>query len=324
MNMLPIFDGHNDTLLRLYLAGSKSEHTFFIQSDKGHIDLPRARKGGFGGGFFAVFVPPDQLVPRVTRYDRAKACIGYEIPIYPAIDTKYAQRVTNVVTASLFQLEAESKGQVKVVRAADELITCLNEGILAAILHFEGAEAIDPELDNLKIFYQEGLRSLGIVWSRPNAFAYGVPFRFPHSPDTGPGLTQAGQKLVRNCNRLGIMLDLSHLNERGFWDVARLSSKPLVATHSNAHSICPSTRNLTDRQLDAISETEGIVGLSFAVGELREDGRIDPDTPLDIVMRHMDYLVKHIGIDCVGIGSDFDGTTHGMRNEIVRRISGGK
>src|SRR5204862_5975253 len=110
-------------------------------------------------------------------------------------------------------------------------------GTIAAILHFEGAEPIDSQLNALEVFYRAGLRSLGLVWSRPNAFGEGVPFRFPSSPDTGPGLTAAGRELVRECNRLGILVDLSHLNERGFWDVADVTTAPLVATHSNAHAL---------------------------------------------------------------------------------------
>jgi membrane dipeptidase len=209
----------------------------------------------------------------------------------------------------LFRLEDRSEGRVKVVRSVGELSDCLQNGVVAAILHFEGAEPIDPNLDALEVFYRAGLRSLGIVWSRPNAFAEGVPFKFPHSPDTGPGLTEAGRRLVRECNRLGIMIDLSHLNERGFWDVARLSTAPLVATHSNAHALCPSTRNLTDRQLDAIKESGGMVGVNFGVGFLREDGGRDPRTLLEVLVRHIDYLVERMGIEHVGFGSDFDGAT---------------
>jgi membrane dipeptidase len=238
-----------------------------------------------------------------------KTSTGYEVPLAAAIDLAYAQRTTMAMMASLYGLEGDSDGQFKVVRTVDELTTCLHEEVLAAILHFEGAEAIDPGLDALEVFYQAGLRSLGIVWSRPNVFAYGVPFGFPRSPDTGPGLTGAGRELVRACNRLGIMLDLSHLNEQGFWDVVELSDAPLVATHSNAHTLCPTTRNLTDKQLDAIKDSEGIVGLNFAVTDLRNDGWNDADTPLDVMVRHIDYLVEHLGIDCVGLGTDFDGAT---------------
>ena len=238
-----------------------------------------------------------------------KTSTGYEVPLASGIDQAYAQRVTMSMMTSLFKIERESDGQVKVVRTIDDLTMCLHEGIFAAILHFEGAEAIDPELDALEIFYQAGLRSLGIVWSRPNTFAHGVPFEFPHSPDTGPGLTAAGRELVRASNGLGIVIDLSHLNEQGFWDVANLSDAPLVATHSNAHTLCPTTRNLTDKQLGAIKESQGIVGLNFAVTDLRNDGWNDADTPLEIMIRQIDYLVEHLSIDCVGLGSDFDGAT---------------
>jgi membrane dipeptidase len=308
-NTLPILIGHNDTLLSLYLPERGEGRSFFTRSDKGHIDLPRAQEGGMGGGFFAIFVPPDQLIQPLRRDEVIKTSTGYEVPLASAIDLTYAQRTTMAMMASLFRIEDESNGQMKVVRTVDELRTCLSENVLAAILHFEGAEAIDPGLEALEVFYQAGLRSLGIVWSRPNAFAHGVPFGFPRSPDTGPGLTGAGKELVRACNRLGIMLDLSHLNEQGFWDVAGLSDAPLVATHSNAHTLCPTTRNLTDKQLDAIKESEGIVGLNFAVTDLRNDGWNEADTPLDMMVRHIDYLVEHLGIDCVGFGTDFDGAT---------------
>jgi membrane dipeptidase len=308
-NTLPIFVGHNDTLLDLYLPERSGGRTFFTRSDEGHIDLPRAREGGLAGGFFAIFVPPDPSQPQLTESDLLITERGYEMPMSPALDLAYAQRVTVAIMASLFRLEAESEEQLKVVLSVGELVTCLREGILAAILHFEGAETIDPGLDALEVFYQAGLRSLGIAWSRPNAYAHGVPFKFPHSPDTGPGLTLAGRELVRSCNRLGIMLDLSHLNEQGFWDVAELSEAPLVATHSNAHALCPTTRNLTNKQLEAIKESGGMVGLNFAVTDLREDGRNNPDTSLDVMVCHLDYLVGHLGIDCVGFGSDFDGAT---------------
>jgi membrane dipeptidase len=307
-NKLPILIGHNDTLLHLYIPERGHGRSFFVRSDSGHIDLPRAREAGLAGGFFAIFVPANPSSRRSMAADRMQTDGGYEIRAQPTVEMSYAQQMTIAMMASLFRLEAESAGQVKVVRTIAELETCLSDDVLAAILHFEGAEAIDPDLDALEVFYQAGLRSLGIVWSRSNAFAHGVPFKFPHSPDTGPGLTGAGRELVRACNRLGIMLDLSHLNEQGFWDVSGLSDAPLVATHSNVHAICPSTRNLTDKQLDAIRESEGIVGLNFGVHDLREDGHNDADTPLDIMVRHLDYMVKRLGIDCVALGTDYDGT----------------
>lgn len=172
-----------------------------------------------------------------------------------------------------------------------------------------GAEAIDADLNALEVFYQAGLRSLGITWSRTNVFAEGVRFQFPQVPDTGPGLTDAGKALVKACNQMGILVDLSHLNEKGFWDVAKVSDAPLVATHSNAWTLSKWSRNLTDKQLDAIRERDGLVGMNFAISFFREDGRDDRSTPLEVMVRHIDYLVERLGIDRVGLGSDFDGAT---------------
>ena len=306
-HQLPIIVGHQDTLLSLYIPERGKGRSFFERSDEGHIDLPRAREGGLAGGFFAIFVP-GSTTDSVNRMTVVRTDKGYEVPYAPSVEIDYARRVTLAMMAELFRLEAESAGQLRVVRNTDELLYCIDNDIHAAIMHFEGAEAIDANLDALEVFYQAGLRSLGLVWSRANIFAQGVPFKFPHSPDTGPGLTEAGRELVRACNRLGIMLDLSHLNEQGFWDVARLSDAPLVATHSNAHAICPSTRNLTDKQLDAIRESGGVVGLNFGVGDLREDSHNDPDTPLETMVQHIDYLADRLGIDGVALGTDFDGT----------------
>jgi len=149
------------------------------------------------------------------------------------------------------------------------------------------------------------------VWSRPNTFASGVPFDFPRSPDTGPGLTPAGKRLTEACGQLGILMDLSHLNEKGFWDIARLSAAPLVATHSNAHALSPSTRNLTDAQLDEVARTDGVVGLNFHVGFLRSDGDFQAaaTTSLSEIVRHARYIADQIGTRHLALGSDFDGAT---------------
>jgi membrane dipeptidase len=209
----------------------------------------------------------------------------------------------------LLRIERESQGRVRVCRTVTDIERSLDDGVLAPVLHMEGAEAIDSDFELLDVLYEAGLRSLGPVWSRPNAFGHGVPFRCPSSPDTGPGLTDRGKELVGACNRLRILIDLSHLNERGFWDVAAISKAPLVATHSNAHALSPHSRNLTDEQLAAIRDTGGIVGVNFATSFLRSDGRQDADTPAELVIEHLEHMLKHVGEDGVGFGSDFDGAT---------------
>ncbi len=301
---IPIFDGHNDTLLALHLPIYSEGHArgFFVQSEYGHIDLPRARAGGMGGGFFAIFTPSPNSQPQPLA--------GASAAPLAEVDQLTALEFTLALAANLFRIEREGEGTLKVVRTVSEMAQCLADGTFAMIFHIEGAEAIDTDLNALETLYQAGLRSLGLVWSRANAFASGVPFAFPSSPDTGPGLTDAGKRLVKACNELGIVVDLSHLNEKGFWQVAELSTAPLVATHSNAHALSASARNLTDRQLDAVRTSNGIVGVNFNVGFLREDGKRDPaNTPLTEIVRHVDYMVERVGIDHVAFGSDFDGAT---------------
>jgi membrane dipeptidase len=256
---------------------------------------------------FALFVPSPERSGKPSA-DFGTQTSADAVPL-PDVELTAAQRATFSMVALLLRIERESQGSVRVCRDVSDIQQCMDTGAIASVLHIEGAEAIDPELEALEVLHAAGLRSLGPVWSRPNIFAYGVPFRCPSSPDIGPGLTDLGKDLIRACNRLRIMVDLSHLNERGFWDVAELSNAPLVATHSNAHALSPHSRNLTDRQLAAIRETGGMVGVNFASSFLREDGRRQTDTPVELVIDHIEYMVKVIGEDGVGFGSDFDGAT---------------
>jgi len=307
---IPIFDGHNDVLLRLHRhAGAQPAAAFLQGEDKGHLDLPKARRGGFAGGLFAIFVPSPKRGNSSSSSPPSPengGVIGSD-PAPPAVDAAEAQRTVLAMVALLYRIERQSQGRVRVCRNAADIESCLAGDVLAAVLHIEGAEAIDANFELLDVLHAAGLRSLGPVWSRPNAFGHGVPFRCPSSPDTGPGLTDLGKALIGACNDLRILIDLSHLNERGFWDVAALSTAPLVATHSNAHAISPHSRNLTDQQLAAIRQSGGLVGVNFATAFLRPDGRHDKNTPIDLIVRHIEHLLERLGEDGVGFGSDFDG-----------------
>lgn len=288
---VPVFDGHNDVLLRLYQDPARE---FRSEGEDGHLDLPRARRGGFAGGFFACFVPGPETEPVFTKG-------GYVTELAEPVAEEDARQTAACLAGSLFQLERLEC--LRVARTPKDLV--LGEGVLA-VLHFEGAEAIADD-DDLAAWHEQGLRSLGLVWSRANRYGTGVPFRHPSSPDTGPGLSNAGQALVRACNRLGILVDLSHLNRAGFDDVARISEAPLVATHSNAWTISPSSRNLQDEQLDAIAQSGGAVGVNFAVSFLRPDGGQEAETPLAQIVCHVEYLAERMGVEHVALGSDFDG-----------------
>lgn len=295
----PVFDGHNDLLSCLWYEGDRAGRGFF-EGRKGDISLPLCRAGGMAGGFFAIWAPGDPATapdPRATY--RA----------FDPIDVDKAHRATMEQAAILARMTRDWPDAIRICTSAAGIEAARQAGAMAAILHIEGCEGIGTELDELYLYHAAGLRSLGPVWSRDNIFGHGVPFNFPASPDTGPGLTEAGKRLVRECDRLGILVDLSHMNEAGFWDVAEVSQRPLVATHSAAHALAPSTRNLTDRQLDAMAERGGLVGLNFGVGFLRDDGIKNADTPPEVLIRHLDHLIARLGEGGVALGSDFDGTT---------------
>lgn len=304
--MIPVFDGHNDLLLRMHEAPGRRAAIWSGAEGGGHLDLPRMRAGGLAGGFFAIFIPsPDEI--DLGALTERMANPPFALPLPDPIGLARAQPVALDMAGHLMALERT--GTLRICRSVAEIRDSMARGVIAAVMHMEGAEPIGPDLDALHVWHALGLRSLGPVWSRPTVFGHGVPFCFPGGPDTGPGLTEAGRALIRECNALKIMVDLSHLNEKGFDDVAAISDAPLVATHSNAHAVTPSTRNLTDRQLAMIRETGGMVGLNFAAAFLDPEGRQRAFAGWDPVLRHLDHLIDRLGEDHVGFGSDFDGAT---------------
>ncbi|WP_158780634.1 dipeptidase [Pantoea sp. BAV 3049] len=302
---IPVFDGHNDLLMRLWLSNQNDSAAVFLNGPAaGQMDLPRMRQGGFAGGLFAAYVPSTGFEARTSP-----AVQENHDGIEPTPGRAEALEITLSMISTLLRIEQQSAGAAKICRTAADIRQCMRDNAIAMVMHLEGAEALDAELEILDVLYAAGLRTLGPLWSRPNIFGDGVPFRFPSSPDIGNGLTEAGLRLVRACNDKRIMVDLSHMDEKGFWQTAEISNAPLVASHSNAHILCPQSRNLTGRQLAAIRETNGFVGVNFGTSFLCSDGRKAEDATVLEIVRHVDYLVEKLGEDNVGFGSDFDGTT---------------
>jgi membrane dipeptidase len=291
----PIFDGHHDALTR-----TTADRLVPGRPD-GHLDLPRARAGGLAASIWAIFVdgPGAEL-------DFANAPGGgYDVPLADELEHGAAAAGATAFAGRLLALERE--GHLRVARTIDDVDAAAAGGLPAAIMHLEGAEPIDQNLESLETWHAAGLRSLGPVWSRPNAFGHGVPFRFPSTPDTGAGLTAAGRELVQSCNKLGIAVDVSHLTTHGFWDVAEITGAPIIASHCGAHALAAASRNLTDDQLDAVGASHGIVGIPYIVDFLRADGALDRSTPLSTVVAHVRHVADRIGVEHVGFGSDFDG-----------------
>jgi membrane dipeptidase len=300
------FDGHNDLLLNLWLNHRDAPvDAFFNGIERGHLDFPRMQQGGFFGGLFAIFVPPQAYIAQTTPHLA-------DTPYQP-LEIMWQQ------LAILQQIASQSQGRARPCRSAADIAACRAEGVLALVAHIEGADALDEEGEQLQAFYDAGVRSIGPFWNLSNRFGVGVTGAFPGSPDSGPGLTDAGKALIKQANALNMLIDVSHMNEKAFWDTAALSDSPLVATHSNAHALCAQPRNLTDAQLIAIRDSGGMVGINFGNAFLRADGKRDGDTPLGEIVRHYERLIMIMGSDHVGFGSDFDGIS---TPEALKDVSG--
>jgi len=299
---VPVFDGHNDTVMKLEVAEriGKGGQDFVRGAPDLDIDLERARAGGFAGGLWAMYTPS-----RVGRlgdaYDRADPAN------FAAVDRQAALDFTLALFARLRRLARAHPTEIALCADVEGIERAMATRRIAIVPHIEGAECIDGNLDALEVLAAAGLRSLGLVWSRPNLFGHGAPMMRQPELDPGAGLTDAGRALVRGCEALGVAVDCAHLTEAGFWDVAAVSERPLIVSHSNALALSPNARNLTDRQLDAVAERGGLVGLNFHVAFLREDCALDRDTPISQMLRHLDHLLGRLGEGGVALGSDFDG-----------------
>lgn len=299
MNNL-IFDGHNDLLARLWLADHQDPAQAFLHEHlNGQIDFLRCRKGHVLGGLFAIFVPPFSYV---------KEHAPHKIP--QNMDDYSQDCIHNICLKQLSylqQIENASQGRAKICKTVADIEDCIKHQKLAMILHLEGAEVFGHDFAILDEFYDAGLRSVGALWNLPNQFGHGLDAKFPHSPDTGAGLTSLGKQLIRRCNDKNIVVDVSHMNEKAFWDTAEILTQPIVATHSNVHALCAQARNLTDQQLTAIAYSKGMVGVNFDTAFLRPDGQRNKHTDLNVLIAHIEYLLEKLGEDHVGFGSDYDG-----------------
>ena len=281
----PIFDGHEDFPYEMRLGTTgfppKPRRDFLGGSERGQVDLPRAMAGGLGGCFTSIFLTDEQ------------AEMG-------AVD--YAMRLM----ADVYGLADASAGRFRICRTVADVRGCFSDGAFASVFMFEGADPISRSLKELRIFYEAGLRLVAPTWSRSTIFAHGVSFG-GHLPETG--LTEAGRELVAECNRLGIILDVSHINPAGFWDMIEASETPIVATHSSVKAIAPHVRCLDDELIRAIAKQGGTIGINFANGFLRPDTKFDEDdTPLELIVQHFRHIIDLVGDEHVSFGTDFDGT----------------
>ena len=265
--MMDLFDGHCDTILRCYLEGGGLRH------QSGQLDLERRRGKGRWAQFFAIFGSPEDMPGRSLW----EVCLE-----------EYA----------LFRGELDANTDLAVFcRNGKEAEAAFAAGKTAAFLSVEGAELLDCDLKKLRLAHRMGVRAVNLTWNHPNALSG------TNAQETERGLSDQGRVFVKTMGELGMLVDVSHLSDPGFWDVIETTARPVIATHSNARAVFPNPRNLTDEQFTAIINTNGVAGLNMYAGFLGDE----PD--LDTVRAHLEHFLALGGEDHVSMGGDWDGCT---------------
>lgn len=261
-----VVDGHCDTLLEI----SRGTRDFWRESVYGHLDWPRLYRGGVKVQFFAAFVHPDMAAQGVTR-------------------------VLELVDAFHVLTGAPGRG-LRAVYSHGDILRARAQGRVGALLTVEGGEALGGSLAVLRNLHRLGVRALTLTWNRRNELGDGA------LETENRGLTGFGRQVVREMNALGMLVDVSHLGPAGVREVLCISEKPVIASHSNCHALCPHPRNLTDAQIRGIAAGGGVIGVTFV------PGFVDPEAPsLEKLLDHIEHLARVGGPACIGIGSDFDG-----------------
>lgn len=270
-----ICDCHCDTLTELYNKNAS------LYENEQHFDIKRQIALGGGLQFCAIYVPTE-----VFRYQGG---LRYTLCLLD----KYNQEIKKL---------HENDIDVLQVRTAEDAGNVLKHKA-TTLLAIEEGGAIDGSLEALRCLYELGVRAMTLTWSNRNDIADGI-----NEEATGSGLTLFGKQVVAEMNRLGMLVDVSHISTAGFWSVIETSTKPIIATHSNAKSLCSHPRNLNDEQIKALAQNGGLAGITFAGQFLEEDWR---NACIESVYKHIDYMLNLIGNDDhIGFGSDFDGISH--------------
>lgn len=275
--MINWMDGHCDVLWRMWEQGKKAPS--FYAEDSYDVTYPRLRRAGMKCQWFALFLPPS--VPAGQRFKEALA----------QIDIFYT-----------YVIGREEK-MVPLTSLSD--IDRLDEGQCGAILHLEGAEALEGNLTHLRMLYRLGVRQMGLTWNYANEVADGI------QEERGGGFTRFGRELLAEMQRLRMVVDVSHLSERAFWEVMDVPDLAVVASHSNCRAICRHPRNLTDDQIRALIAKGGLIGLNFIPFFLNDQ---DDRAEVDDLYRHIDHLCALGGSDHLFFGSDFDGADQKLKD----------
>lgn len=278
-----LIDLHCDTIL----SCMKDEERFGIEENEFSVDLNKLKKADSLAQFFALYVNLKEFEDPFMR------CMKM---------------------ADKFFLELEkNKEQIKIAKNYKDMIENKEQGKLSAFLTIEEGGVLKGEIDNLRSFYQLGVRLITLTWNYPNEI--GFPNCEMHYRQKG--LTTFGKEVVKEMNSLGMIIDVSHLSDKGFYDVARLSSKPFVASHSNARSITSHCRNLSDEMIRILADKGGVMGINFEKLFLGTE----PLSRVEEMVTHINHIKNIGGTDVIAIGTDFDGISDGLEIENIGQIN---
>jgi len=262
-----IVDAHCDTITKIMEDGTG------LRKNNCHIDIERLKSIGNYVQFFAAFIDPSY-------------CQAYAL-----------KRALQIIDEFYSQIEA-NKDDIMTCRNYNDIEEAVKSGKIAAVLSIEGGEALQGDLGVLRMLYKLGVRSICLTWNYRNEIADGVK-----DESSGGGLTPFGRKVIKEMNELGMIIDLSHISKTGFWDVLECTSAPVIVSHSNAQKLCPHRRNLTDKQILAIKDNGGVIGVNLYPEFLNNS----KEATLKDVINHIEYISSLVGPEHIGLGADFDG-----------------
>ena len=263
--LIKLIDSHCDTITKIFINKEN------LLENTGHLDIKKLSLYENPLQFFAIYLSDEYLD------DAFKHTLKF-------IDYFYEQ------------IGANGK-YINSAGSYEEILSNRENNLISAVLAIEGGEAVSDNLQNISVFYELGVRLLTLTWNHRNCLGDGIGVK------DGKGLTDLGKKAVEKMNELGMIVDVSHLNESGFWDVYGIAQKPFIASHSNSYTICNHPRNLKDDQIEAVAKTGGMIGLNIFTNFVGENASIDG------LMKHIDYIINLVGDDFLGLGCDLDGIT---------------
>ena len=293
---MKFIDLHCDTLMNTFLY--KQDDMYEME---GMVDFKRMKEAGQLAQFFAMYM----LSPDVKRFEP-------EVEFDEVSDEDYIARLSGTLAKNLTMYE----DMIAFARNADEMLKNEQDGRMSAFLTIEDGRSVNGSMDNLARYYGMGVRLISFTWNYANCFGW------PNSDDAeimGKGLTDFGREAIGYMNSAGMLIDVSHLSDGGFWDVARISTRPFVASHSNCRAVCTHRRNLTDDMIRVVADKGGVIGMNFAPIFLGPDPKCQ-DSTVEMMSEHIRHMIKVGGTDVIALGSDLDGISGNLEVPDISRM----